>query len=326
MISPLTILAVFGILATIVLGVWSICIMAKRKYQGQVTFIRESCLGLFDSIVKNMPELAVQYKGNPVSQGLVLLKGSFLNTGAKDISDVMVEEEIAISLPDEFKWLTAKIVSSSTKVKSNVKVSEKAIKFNTGLFRCKEYIRFEALAEMPAADSPERKEEESIEKNLIDSLNITHRIADTQKIKMKELPQPDYTRKLFKKHLVQMAGPFLAGISIFVILCFTGLPGNLHFVVPVESGDTVEVKIKARYDGTLKIKGVDDRSYRKILSPESFFKTPNIIPKVVPDKFFRFLIIFLIFLYVVYILFFLGIVYREQKQTKKLRQLLEISE
>lgn len=326
MINPLTILTLFGILVTVLLGSGGIYLILKRKYPGQITFFRESCLGLFDSIVKNMPELAVQYQGTPVAQGLVLLKGSFLNTGSKDISDVMVEEEIAMSLPDEFRWLTAKIVSSSSNVQSDLKVSEKSITFNTGLFRCKEYIRFEALAEVPTADSPGRKEEESIEKRLINSLYITHRIADTQKIKIKGLTQPDFTRKRFKKRLIPMGINLIFLIFFIVFFYFSGLPANLHYIVPVESGGTIEVKVQACYDGTVKIKGVDDRSYRKTMSPESFLKTPNIIPKVVQDKFFKYIMIPFFSLSLLLYMLFIGLSYMEHRQAKKLRQLLDISE
>ena len=223
--------------------------------------------------------------------------------------------------------MTAKIVASSSNVQSNVKVSEKAITFNTGLFRCKEYIRFEALAEVPAEDSPKRKEEESIEKRLINSLNITHRIADTQKIKIKGLTKPDFTRERFKKRLIPMSVNLIFPIFIIVYFYFfLGPPANLHYIVPVESGGTVEVKVRACNDGTLKIKGVDDKSYRKTMSPESFFKTPNIIPKVVPDKLFKFLIVPFLSLLFLFQLLIIGLFYLDNRKTKRILQLLDISE
>ncbi len=326
MMSLSTILMVIGLLATVLLGVLGLYIMTRRKYQGQVTFVRESCIGLFGSIVKNMSELAVQYKGTPVAQGLVLIKGSFLNTGAKDISDVMVEEDIAISLPDKFKWLTAKIISASPKVQANVNVTEKAISFDIGLFRRKEYIRFEALAEVDTEDSPDRKEEESIEKRLINSLSITHRIADTQKIKKKDLSLSDYTRKRLKRRFIPLGITIFLGIVFFVGFYFLGFPAKLHFIVPVESGNTIEVKVIARSDGTLRIKGVDDKSYRKTVSPENFFGASNIMAKVVPDKKAKFIMVLAPLLYIIAPLIFAGFIYREYKQAKKLLLLLGISE
>ena len=176
-----TVLAVISIAATVVLGIWGIFLMIKRKYPGQITFVRESCLGLFDSIVKNMPELAVQYNGTPVGEGLVLLKGSFLNTGSKDISESMVVEKVSISLPQNFRWLAAKIVSTSPKVHAQVSISDRSLIFETGLFRCQEHIRFETLAEVPIKNSADNKRGESIEERLNKVLRISHRITDTQK-------------------------------------------------------------------------------------------------------------------------------------------------
>ena len=92
-------LGVLGIVATIIFGVWGIFIVIRRSYPGQLTYIKESYIGLFDSIVKNVPELAVLYNNLPVSQGLVLIKGAILNTGSKDITDTMVEQNLAFVLP-----------------------------------------------------------------------------------------------------------------------------------------------------------------------------------------------------------------------------------
>ena len=298
--------------------------MTKRKYQGEVTFVRESCIGLFDSIVKNMSDLAVQYKGTPVAQGLVLLKGSFLNTGAKDISDGMVEENIAIHLPDKSRWLTAKIVSGSPKVQANVNVTEKAISFDIGLFRCKEYIRFEALAEVDTEDSADRSEEESIEGRLIDSLSITHRIADTQKIKKKDLSSSNNTGKRLKRRLITLSFIALIGIAGIVTVSFIEIPGKLHFLVPGESGDTIEVKARAQSDGTLQIRGVDEKSYRKTVSPEDFFNESNIMGKVVPDKLVPFFLMLPPLFYIVLPLIAGGYIYRGARQTKKLMDLLEL--
>ena len=68
--NPTTILAIIGTLATIVLGGWGIYLAVKRRYPGRITFIIEDSIGLFDSIVRNLPELAVLYKGESVRQNL----------------------------------------------------------------------------------------------------------------------------------------------------------------------------------------------------------------------------------------------------------------
>lgn len=321
-----TILAIISITATVVLGVWGIYIMVKRKYPGQITFVRESCLGLFDSIVKNMPELAVQYKGTPVGEGLVLLKGSLLNTGSKDISESMVEEKVSISLPENFRWLTAKVVSTSPKVQAHVAILDRSVVLETSLFRCREHVRFEALAELPTEDPQGKKRGETIEKRLIKALTINHRIADTQKIKTKDLPPPDYGLRRFKKRFVALGGSVVMGVVLIVVLCFTGMPGEFRFLIPSGDGRTIEVNARPRADGTLRVKGIQDKTYSKTVPAEQFFKTPDIVPKVVPDTLFKVFMIPSIILYIGFPLLLAAITYWEHRQTKKLRQLLSILE
>src|SRR5205085_6381415 len=130
-----TILAIAGTVATIVLGTWSIYLALKRRYPGRITLLKETSIGLFDSIVRNLPELAILYKGEPVSQSLVLLKGIFHNTGSIDITESMVEEKLTIHLPEGFKWLTGKVVSTSADVKANLTLlSPHSLIFDLGLF------------------------------------------------------------------------------------------------------------------------------------------------------------------------------------------------
>src|SRR6266571_1518977 len=129
-------LALAGILATIVFGVWGLVIVLRRRYPGQLTYVKEPYIGLFDSIVKNLPELAVLYNHAPVGQGLVLVKGAILNTGSKDITDSMVEQRLAFALPSDFRWLTAKIVGTSGNVKASLAIQDSSLVFASGLFRC----------------------------------------------------------------------------------------------------------------------------------------------------------------------------------------------
>ena len=274
-------IAIIGTLLTAT-GVY---LMIKRKYPGEITFFSDSCIGLFDSIVKNMPELVVEYKEEPVGQELILLKGSFLNTGSKDITENMVVEKIAMSLPDNCRWVTAKIASASPKVKANVTVAEKKIIFDIGLFRCKEFIRFEALAELSACDiSIEGKD---IEERLIKRLKINHRISDTQKIKERELSCQIDAKKKLKRTLIKSLPMCLATISMMVgvtIWYFIGFPGKLRFSIPEGAENTVVVRAVPCADGTLKIKGVTNKSYKTTMTPEQFFKIQGIQPQVTKDK------------------------------------------
>jgi len=292
-----TILAVISIAATVILGLWAIYLVLKRKYPGEISFVQESCLGLFDSIVKNMPDLAVQYKGSPVGEGLVLIKGSFLNTGSKDISESMVEEKLSISLPEKFRWLTAKVVSTSPKVQAQLAILDRSVVLETHLFRCREYVRFEALAEVPTEDPQGKKNGETIEKRLIKALTINHRIADTQKIKRKDMLPPEYGLKRLKRRFAALGGLVVVGLGLIVAAYFVEIP-EVHFLIPVGDGGFTEVTAKPRADGTFRVKGVHDKAYSKSVPVEQFYKIPGIVPKVLPHTVFRASTILIAILYV----------------------------
>lgn len=96
-----TALGIVSILATVVFGIWGLYVVVRRKYPGGLTLVVDDCIGLFDTIVKNFPDLAVLYHEQPVSHGLVLFKGTFLNSGTKDITPEMVETPITLALPKD---------------------------------------------------------------------------------------------------------------------------------------------------------------------------------------------------------------------------------
>lgn len=100
-----------GIVITFIFGIWGIVVVVRRRYPGEITYVKESYIGLFDSIVKNLPELSVLYNDKPVGQGLVLVKGAILNTGSKDITESMIEKKISLTLPDEFRGLLQKLLA-----------------------------------------------------------------------------------------------------------------------------------------------------------------------------------------------------------------------
>jgi hypothetical protein len=96
--------AVIGIGLTTIFGIWSIVRFSRqKKYPGQIFFVVENNIALFDSILKNSPELKILYEDQPINEGLVLLKGALVNTGIKDISKNMTTNYPSFSLPKNYK-------------------------------------------------------------------------------------------------------------------------------------------------------------------------------------------------------------------------------
>jgi hypothetical protein len=214
-------LAIIGILVSVffgIFGIWGVIIVLRRRYQGEITLFIEDSMALFDSIVKNLfPDIAVLYNGEPVSEGLVLLKGTFINSGSIDITENMIKQPLQISLPNDYKWRSAKIIRSSEGFSVAAETNGNMLTFATDSFRCDEYFRFEALVEVPFYD--QAKKSQSISRKLIDVLGVKHRIMNAGKVKITQLP-PALDK-------VSISDLFLHLLPLIVLPCLLALGGFL---------------------------------------------------------------------------------------------------
>jgi hypothetical protein len=278
------VLTIIGILVSVLFGIWGVFLVIRKRYPGELTLITNDCIPLFDAIVKNLPELTVLYGGEPVSQGLVLFKGTLLNSGNKDISPDMVEGKVALGLPEDFKWLSAKVVAASPNANVKVETEADALRFSTGLFRCSEYFRFEALAEVPIDDGGDGTHE-SAKSKLIDGIEATHRIADTRKVQRALLDEEVFSKRRLRRRMVMASAMVIVGI-IGMLITLIKVPGTLHFEIPDGKGGTVEIEPKFLSDGNIRIRA-KDHGIDECFNGTEFFSRRDVRPKVVAkvDKF-----------------------------------------
>jgi|RhiMetdeSRZDD1v2_1073273.scaffolds.fasta_scaffold1550400_2 hypothetical protein len=61
-------------------GVYGVYLVFKSRNPGRITFIKESCIGLFESITRNLSNLEILYRQNQISEAfnLALLQGTLL--------------------------------------------------------------------------------------------------------------------------------------------------------------------------------------------------------------------------------------------------------
>lgn len=170
-------LGYIGIFVTIIFGLWGIYVTIRNKYFPQITFVLKKSIALFDTIVKNIPELSISYNGAPINQNLILIEAALVNTGKKDILPTMIEKPIYLSLPDYYKWIAGKIISTSNNIEATITLSDPTIVINSGLFKLNEYIIFQALLEVPNDNNVAK-----IEKKIDKIIKFSHRIADMRNI------------------------------------------------------------------------------------------------------------------------------------------------
>lgn len=183
--DSLLIITLGGIILTAIFGFWTIILYLKKKYPCKIIFVAQNIIGLYDSLVKNLPELTVLYNGKNVEENLFLLRGAFLNNGKKDITEAMVEKELTLHLPKRYKILTAKVTSeeSGISVSSEI-VDHQKIRFKLGLFRVEEFFKIEILIEDLSTIKSVRDSVLEAEINIFRNIYFTHRIADTRKVEL----------------------------------------------------------------------------------------------------------------------------------------------
>jgi hypothetical protein len=322
--SSSELLGLIGILATIIFGVWGIVIVLRRRYPGEISFVREPYIGLFESIVKNLPELSVQYDDKPIGQGLALIKGALLNSGSKDITETMVEDRLAFNLPEKFRWVKAKIVGASANVRASVAINGNSMSFSTGLFRCSEYICFQAIVEVPLDEHHDKKTDTSVEEQLDKAISITHRIADTKRVLHVDLLSPRLSKRRVRRYLVMSTFMTVVIIMAVVAVLLIGVPADMHYLIKDKNGSQVEVTLKPRLDGSVRAQGIAHK-FREQLPATEFFQKYQPAVKVVRSSETTMMAIFGVF-YVLFPWTMCAVAYRERRKNERMRKLLELEE
>lgn len=329
LMSTNTFLTILGMVLALILSGVTCWLTLRQRYPGQITYFEESCIGLFDSIVRNLPDLKVLYKSDPVSENIVLLKGYFFNTGSKDITTEMVEKPVTLKLPERFKWLDGKVVSPQDSLKVSLQIKDDiTAKINFGLFRVNEYAKFELLAQVPVTD-PVVKGTKIINAvgKLRTALMLVCRIADCREVLRKRIPASVISRKVIPIFVLFLfMGMFAATTGFLSIL--GGLPANqeLHFTLEPQTGDTLETKIIVDKNGMLALKGgtLQSGMHKNV---EKFLEGYKIKPKVVelPNPFLlRYGLGSLLIVIGYFCVHFSISGWIEYKDTKRIRKLLSL--
>jgi len=325
-------LAAVGILITLILGILSIWLTVKRKYLGRITFVCEDVMGLYDDIMRYIPELSISYNNVPVTENSVVLKGFFVNTGAKDISPDMVEERLTIRLSEGNKWVLGRVVSCSPSVRASVAVLDnRNLVFDMGLFRRDEYIRFEALAEMSTQSpvSPVNGGKITSGERLVNTFEFHHRISDTDKIRQVHLPSieegPSPISEVFSGHMfIPVFLTFLilvmvANLGAIVFRQWTTL--GLRYIIQTDSGKRIEADMYPRSKDKIAIEGTKE-DYYKELTPDQFTAMwKGQIAIVRPRVVLKQIMLPLVATSLPALLFAI-ILYIQRRRTKKIRELL----
>ena len=278
-----TILALVGIIATTIFGVWAIAVAFQVSRNVRITYALDQIIALTDDVAQSFQDLGITFRGEPVSANLVLLKGYLINTGRRDISREMIEDQISVHVPPEFEWVDCKVAGTSPSLHGEaIRKSAQEITFSTGLWKKKEYMKFEALAKVPVVDAdPENLPKEKPTVRLRKAIFFTHRIADSDRIEETRIPKPS---RLADHPLPLLAGTtklggIMAGVVLIVGFALI-VAGQFGFMTSKQVGYTTN------FDGIERVITVKVKGDRILLSGTDGFSQESTLSKFdeLPDK------------------------------------------
>jgi len=320
-------LGILGLILTIGFGILGIYYVKRKKYPGSISYIEDYSTGLFNSLIKNFSEISITYDGQNISQQIAFVKGYLLNDGIIDISNQMTEQPITVHLPENFKWLRAKIIDKSNENLSSLKIiNHRTIQFNLELFRIDEYLAFEALAEVPETD-----DKKSAGQILSRNITFNHRIANTTKINRRKI---DLSFSKSRKKLLSSSLTILMAIGIFLTMVYSNKfisdKQLLYVIKDIKTNKQVHVTVNFKNDSTINLLKENGEIYKSVsLNDANKLISKIVIAETPEDKTSK------ILEYINYVLFigiiFSGIIfyikrYNEFKMSKKIRKIIQNDE
>lgn len=269
------ILALLGLALTF-LGIY---LTIKSKLRAELTLYTIQKINLFNSFVKNLPNLSITYKENNINENLYFIKAAIVNSGNLDITENMISKFLSLELDKNNRWLDTKIVSVSAGLDAKIIIeSSNKVNLDFGMFRAGEFLMFETLIEVNSNSSRESNKKNSM-------IRTNHRIANTKQVKEKKLD----------RRVVPMSS---AIIFYFVLLLMFILPflgngfdqkkiiyeiKNSAFYKGSSEDKLIEVEIKEMLTNQIKISDTQSGK-EKVVDVAKFFDEIVINPKIVNSK------------------------------------------
>jgi hypothetical protein len=239
------ILGIVSVLVTII-GVYiGVKYTFKQKRNTELTFLKNSCIPLFDAIVKNLDGIEINYQGEKIGENLILFKGTFINTGNVDIDNLIIHKPLSIKLPENCAWKEYKIIGSSNGLNIKVNKLKNYLEFEWELLKEGEHFTFDSLVEYNSNKLIE-PEDSDLVTSLLNKISFDHRITNLKSLKMEDT----------------ISRPMSIGMVIFAVFTFIAfaIGGLAAFFSP-----NYEIYSEFKIDSTLyfaKLEPIDSNTIR----------------------------------------------------------------
>lgn len=146
---------IWGILS-VALALYGVYVTYKLKTRPKLIFYSSGSVPLFEQVSKNIDNLEIKYKNNPITTNLYLFKGTLVNSGNIDIDKAIIHEPLEIALPEGYKWAEFKIINKSNDLKIDFINNDNFIRVDWGLFKKEEFFSFNSVIIIPETKDPIR--------------------------------------------------------------------------------------------------------------------------------------------------------------------------
>lgn len=180
---------ILGVIATIIVGYWGIKYTANHKTITNLLFFENGCISLFKTVVKDLEEIEIKYKGKKIDENLLIYKGTFFNSGNTDIDKSIIHQPVKVSLPKNYEWKKIKVIDQSKGVNILLEHNENELTFDWDILKENEFFTFDSVIEYkPQPDNDAKVIIKDITRHLSRNINFSHRITNLKSIEKEKLP------------------------------------------------------------------------------------------------------------------------------------------
>lgn len=218
-----TILTIVGVFITLP----GIFLTWKTIFRPKLQLISEDITEIAN-VGKVSNDLIIKYRGEEVSNDLLLISAYLINGGNADIGINDVELPVTLCLPKDSLWLSFVVTKNNHDMKIEGKCENSKLVINTGLWKKGEGIKFDALICISDRDMLNDKNK------IFDLVDIKSRIKGVGKIKVKKFPEVTVYQNNFEKYL-RLFFPTLVMFAYVVlgVLTYTGYLKEERFELEV---------------------------------------------------------------------------------------------
>lgn len=206
---------VLGVIATIIVGYLGIKYSYKNKVKTSLLYFENNCVSLFKSVVKDLDELEIRYKGKTVNENLITYKGTFFNSGNVDIDKNLMHKPVTVILPDDYEWKKVVLIDKSEDVNIDLVEKTNEVEFSWDILKENEFFTFDSVIEYKPKSSSEDNSQRAISnitRYLSRNISFSQRITNLKSIDIEQLPSKPLGKFEFIFFILMTFGLVILGL------------------------------------------------------------------------------------------------------------------